>query len=577
MYTDLQRKIANKYKVHAFVIKYLEDMGIKGERAVESHLFPLLADLPSPFEMKNMREIDEVIIEFIVNSREILIWGDYDVDGITGSAVLFNFIREVGGRPKCFIPNRLKDGYGLSKSGLDRLAKGQNPAETLLITVDCGISNAKEIAYAQNLGYTVIVTDHHQIIDESFPKNCLVLNGEQAGCSFGSHKLAGVGTVFFLIASIRSVLNEKGYFAESLPNLKKYLDLVAIGTVADLVPLTAVNRILVKAGFEVLASGSTSCPGIKTLLEVLELEKGVSTAEEVAFKISPAINAAGRMGKAELAFGLLTEQNQQECQKLADQLIKLNKLRKKICKEDLDKALEMLSRNLIAQENIIIIFGGFHNGTVGITASQLTEIYGCPAIVFSEEEGGEDGLKILKGSCRSVDGINIFKAISYGADLAISYGGHRGAAGISIRKGDFEKFKGIMLGVIQQGLAKCTKNGQVKQYVLPMDEVFQSLFLDSLKTLEPTGEILPKPLFIQNKVSLVQDKLVGSGGEHLQLVFRGTRRNYRGIGFRQGRQFADIRQAQTYSVKYTPYLNRFNKRESWQVLVSKIEPEPDSA
>lgn len=564
-----RKSLATRLKINDFVIRYLEDNGYETDEEIIDFLYPKLSNLPDPFNMHGMTEGVDFIIDCIEKRDKIIIWGDYDVDGITGTAILYDFLRNLGIEVSTFIPNRLTDGYGLNINSIDRLAANSTPDKSLIITVDCGISNQREVAYAHNLGFKVIITDHHELGAET-PTNAVILNAKQGACSFDKHDLSGVGTVFFLLIALRARLKKKGVFENRQePNLKQYLALTALGTVADLVALTNTNRILIKAGFEVLSNNKCLSKGLSRLLRAVDLEEGVHSTEEISFKIAPLINAAGRLGKPEIALHLLLSNDNEEAQMLAETLIQLNVKRKQRCKKDLDISLTLISHQAVISDKCIIIFGDFHNGVVGITASKLVERFNVPAIVFSQETDSE-GTAILKGSCRSINGVNILKALELSSEFTRGFGGHKAAAGVTVLKSDFTGFKLSLINTLKNNLADCKKDKAASPYRIGIDETFTQEFLNGLKLLEPTGEKCPKPVFIDETATVVQSKRIGKDKEHLQLIFRGRDKNHRGVGFNLADHDQRLRDSPTVSVEYTPHLNKFNKRESWQVMVSNL-------
>ncbi len=555
--------------IDPFFLEYLSDIGIKSEEEIEGFLFPQLSHLPDPFTMDHMTEASELVSEWIIKKRPVLLWGDYDVDGITGSSILFSFLQQVGCDVYSHIPDRVHEGYGVNKDKIEEFSTLFKERNCLLITVDCGMSNRDEVDFAHKEGFKVIVTDHHEPGD-SVPSGCCILNGKKHNCSFQEHQLSGVGTVFFLLIAVRKKLVEKNFFLqkESIPNLKQFLALTALGTVADMVPMTRTNRILVKAGFEVLSMQYNNMKGINALLAAMDLENGVHCVDEISFKIAPVINAAGRIGDAKKAFELFTTDNAEMVDDIVNYLISLNEKRKDISKKDFELSLRNISTAEVEQDKCIVIFGKFNQGLTGIIASRLVEKFAVPAIVFAEIEG--DNERLLKGSARSVDGVDILYLIDYASKFTLKFGGHQGAAGISMMKQHFEAFRLMVCDGIKNGFGRIPKKNKLRPYEISIDQAFSDTFLKCLSLLEPTGEGIPKPEFVDMNARVVYCKQVGQENEHLQMVFRGQLKNHRGVGFFQGHQFNIVNQGEKFTLVYTPYLNKFNKVESWQVMVSSI-------
>lgn len=570
-YSDETSLLAKKLGVSPFIVTHLEASGLAKESDFIDFLYPQLANLPSPFGMKNMEEVSSFLASWIKEQNAVVIWGDYDADGVTGTALLVEFLRSIGVSTSYYIPNRLTEGYGMNFAGIEEIATFTSPDNSLIITVDCGTSDHDEIARAKELGFEIIVTDHHEIPEKGLP-DCQVLNGKQEGCDFKGHHLAGVGVAFFLAAAIRKKLQGLSYFTDKnpVPNLKKYLSYVAIGTIADMVELKSANRTLVKAGFEALVNNKQLSKGFQLLLEENGMEEGIHSSDEVAFKIAPLINAAGRMGESSLVVELFVCNDYRKAQVAINKIVQLNKKRKKVCQEDLEIALTNCSTESIEGGSPLVIAGGFHSGTVGITASRLVENFGVPAIVFSEETDKATGETILKGSCRSIEGIDILGGLIASSKFIEKFGGHKMAAGLTILKRNFANFKEVFSQDILTQHAKRKVKRKAGNIQASLDMVFEKKMLSSLALLEPHGVGNPKPIFEDSEAKVVHKKQVGSEKDHLKLVFRGRLRNHRGIGFGLGEKNSKLFDQEVTKITYTPVLNKFNKVESWEVMVLDI-------
>ena len=570
-YPNVALLLARKLNVSPFIITYLEGLGLTKESDLVDFLYPQLANLPSPFDMKNMEEASSFLANWIKEEKTVVIWGDYDADGVTGTALLVDFFRGIGVATSYYIPNRLTEGYGMNVAGIEEIAASSSPEKTLIITVDCGISNHGEIAKARELGFEVIVTDHHEIPGGGLP-DCLILNGKQNGCNFKGHHLAGVGVAFFLAVATRKKLQALSYFTSKnpVPNLKKYLSYVAIGTIADMVELKSANRTLVKAGFEALVDNDQLSKGFQLLLEENGMEDGIHSSDEVAFKIAPLINAAGRMGESSLVVELLVCSDYEKARKAINTIVQLNKKRKKICIEDLEYALTNCNTAMTEGGKPLVLMGAFHRGIIGITASRLVEKFGVPAIVFSEETDRVTGEAVLKGSCRSIEGVDILGGLVASSKYIEKFGGHKMAAGLTILKRNFANFKEVFSQDILTQYTKRTARRKAANIQASLDVVFEKKMLSSLALLEPHGAGNPKPIFEDSEAKVVHSKQVGSEGDHLKLVFRGRLKNHRGIGFGLGEKKSELFNQEATKVTYTPVLNKFNKVESWEVMVLDI-------
>ncbi|MBE0585930.1 MAG: DHH family phosphoesterase, partial [Desulfofustis sp.] len=392
-------------QIHPAIRSYLQQHGFTDDTAISQHLFPTLADLPSPDLLLSMGRAVDLVITAIGKHHDILIWGDYDVDGVTATALLVQFFRELGVPVRSHIPNRLREGYGLNEPALQSFAS-EMTTEKLLITVDCGIGNQREIVFARELGFKVIVTDHHQVPDEIGVADA-VINPKQPACCFPCKDLAGVGVAFYLAAAIRARLNGRyDHLKDTCKiNMKSFLDLVCIGTIADVMPLTGVNRLLAKGGFEVLANSGRA--GMAALLSELGILGNWLTGEHVSFHIAPVINAAGRLGESTVSLDMLAGQDETALKALAGRLVELNEKRKQLGKKDLETALHLADISSIERYKCIVVNGPFHEGILGITAARLVERFGVPALVCSLSRGDQ---QLLKGSARAPVGFHLYNA-----------------------------------------------------------------------------------------------------------------------------------------------------------------------
>ena len=440
MHNKIHPHIVDKIpQVPPVFIEYLKTRGVVGDEAVHKFLNPVLADLPKPEEMQNLPAAARLVAEYIVAGKQIIIWGDYDVDGTTGTALLVNFFRELGTEVRWHIPNRLHEGYGLNSQWFTNRNKSNLADDFLLITVDCGISDSQQIEVIKKNGGKVIVTDHHCLPEKSIPA-CLVLNPSQPFCGFHNKYLAGVGVAFYLAAGIRAELASNALFKEvaSRINLKKYLVFVALGTIADVVQLTNTNRILVRGGLEVLAESNFI--GLKELLASCEIAGNFIASEDIGYLIGPKLNAAGRLGESKIVVELLTETDAKRAKKLAQQLTELNIERRRISCDNLEMALSSLSTLQVDRDKCAIVRGELHQGVAGIVASRLVDLFKVPAIVFARKEQS-NGEIFFTGSARSVEGVNIIALLSKCADWIDRFGGHEMAAGLTVSDMNMQNFQ----------------------------------------------------------------------------------------------------------------------------------------
>jgi single-stranded-DNA-specific exonuclease len=520
--------VGKEFSVPQVLGEILFHRGFTTLTAVQDFLYPMLSMLPPPLTMKGMHKAVACILETCRAGQPICIHGDYDVDGITATALLTTFFKEIGIETVCYIPNRLEEKYGLSISSLNRLTGQLKSArEGLLITVDCGITAIQEVRYAKELGLRVIITDHHEPQDE-LPDAEAVLNPKQTDCGFPFTMLAGVGVAFFLIIALRKAFVESGIVSvDQAPNLKKYLDLVALGTVADVVPLIGVNRILVRAGMEILSSKGRY--GVLSLCRCCGIGERQIVTEDISYKLAPRINASGRLGFPQIGLALLTAETLEQAILAADKLEEMNKTRKRFESEALESVEEKSTSQAVANLSGLAVYQeGCHPGVLGILASRITDRLRRPVIIFTDDHKRTSG-QYLKGSGRSVPGINLFHILEQCSPWIEQYGGHAMAVGLTIKKCDLEVFQEKMHQHIQ-----LLEQEQPRADTIHVDYHFQDKkkltknFVHALHFLQPFGEGNPEPVFLLSGAQLLNPKEVKG---HLVFKIRENGHAFQGIGF----------------------------------------------
>ena len=391
----------------------------------------LSADLPSPHLLAGMDDAVRRIARALRDGERVCVWGDYDVDGTTGAAVLVSFLREIGGAPLFYIPHRIDEGYGMSRQGIEHL---RSRDVSLIITVDCGISNADEVAFARDLGMDVVIVDHHQLPERLPDAAAAVINPQRADCAFPDKGLCAAGLAFYLVIGLRANLRDAGWFEpDSVPDIRRHLDIVTLGTIADMVPLRGTNRVLTRRGLVEL--GSSERPGIAALKEVVGVAPGTVDAGTVAFQLGPRINAAGRMDAAVKVVEMLTTDSRETADAIARELDTHNRERRETEAQVLDEALAQIEEQRLQDRwSIVVGSRGWHPGVLGIVASRIVERFHRPTIVigFESEEG--------KGSGRSIRGFHMVQAMRRCAELLVRFGGHEYAGGLSIREESLAPF-----------------------------------------------------------------------------------------------------------------------------------------
>lgn len=524
---------AREVQVPYLIAVLLWQRGIRDFRQAREYLNPQLSDLPSPFLMKDMDLAVALVSQALRENWPLYIHGDYDVDGITGSALLARFFRLLDRDTICYQPDRLTQGYGLQPDFLraNAPAPGQ-PA--LLITVDCGVSDINEVQLAKDLGFKVIVTDHH-LPGEELPPADVLLNPHQKDCRFPSPELAGVGVAFFLACAIRSHLLAEGNLSrEKSPNLKKLTDLVAMGTVADVMPLTGINRILVKAGLEIM--NQPDCTWAWALnKQQNSYYTGLFTSEDISYKFAPRINAAGRLGKPELSFYLLSTDDPERCHELAARIERLNQDRRELEGEALNRVLAVCERQESTGASAFVVYGSFHQGIIGIIASRVVDRFNKPVIVFTDDLSSPG---TIKGSGRTVPSVNLHDALQACSEVIIQFGGHAMAAGLSIDKANLDIFTGQFEATVADLNARGVDRAAIRiDYRAEQEEVLDKIFIQCYSTMQPFGNGNYEPVFM---LSNPEFSKVGTVKNHLTFALRSKGQEYRGIGFGMAEQLKCI-------------------------------------
>ncbi len=520
--------VAKNFRLPRQLGEILYVRGINTLEAAEQFLHPRLTMLPSPTLMKGMDAAVALVLDAYRQRLPLLIHGDYDVDGITATTLLTAFFREIGIATAYVIPNRLKERYGLSRHSIQRLMQQIHSPERggVLITVDCGISAIEEVEYARQQGLKVIITDHHEP-QAVLPRAEAVLDPKQADCPFPFGQLAGVGVAFFFVMALRKAFTESGLTDGPQINLKKYLDLVALGTVADVVPLVGTNRVLVRAGLEILSEKQR--PGIHALCERCGIADRDILAEDISFKLAPRINASGRLGEPVVGVQLLLAETSQEAFAPAETLDRYNTERKKLELCALEAIKKQCRQQIDAgREGLAIYQQGCHPGVIGIVASRVAERYGRPVIIFTDEQAG-DGAAVLKGSGRSIAGIHLFQLLEQCKEFISQYGGHAMAIGLTIEQDNLENFTRLF----NQQVCNCGEilgqgRGVEIDYHFTEKKDLTKDFARALQQLQPFGEGNPEPTFLLSGERLVHPKR--SNG-HLRFQVQAGGHVFPGIGF----------------------------------------------
>ena len=513
--------------------------------------------LHDPFLLRDMEKAVERISRAIREQETLAVYGDYDVDGITATCLLTQFLRTLGGQVVSYIPDRTEEGYGLNNQAIDALAR---QGVTLIVTVDCGITAAQEVEYARALGVDVVITDHHQC-KEVLPQAVAVVDPRRPDCSYPFPDLAGVGVALKLALALTAP-------AQRPQVLLDYGELAAIGTVADVMLLQGENRALVHLGLERLADCSR--PGLQALLREAGCPRGqVPTTVTIGYGLAPRINAAGRMEQAGTALELLLTQDPQRGQELAQELCQLNRLRQAIELEIFQHCDQLLTHTPALSAPVIVLAGeGWHQGVIGIVASRLAEKYACPAFMISLD--GDKG----KGSCRSFGGFNLFGALERCAPLLDSYGGHELAAGFSIRRDNIPAFRAALCQLVEEFAGHQPMESSLDvDCEIPHCSLLSTQDVESLSLLEPFGSGNPKPVFLLRSVCVLSHTDVG-GGRHLKLKLRRDGVVMDAIFFSANTAACGIENGQRLDIAFTLQINQFRGNRTVQLQLCDLRPAP---
>ena len=546
---NLVQKIANEHNISELLSAILVNRNITDKKDIDVFLNPTRKDFHNPYLMPDMEQAVDRILMAIDKKEKVIIYGDYDVDGITSITVIKKFLKERGLDVGYYIPNRLDEGYGLNKEAVEKIA---NEGYTLIITVDCGISGIEEIKYAYEKGMEVIVTDHHEPLEE-LPKCVAVIDCKRKDNKYPFKNLAGCGVVFKLTQAISQKLNldEKKYL--------KYLDIVCVGTISDIVPLVDENRVIAKLGLKLVEQ--TRNPGLKALL-VASGYKEVNS-NTVSFGIAPRINACGRIGKEEEALKLFLTENIVEAGNITDKLNKYNRERQEIEKRIFEEALSKIEKQHLDQNNVIVVGSeNWHHGVIGIVASKITELYFKPSILICFE--GNEG----KGSGRSIPGFDLHEALCESSEYLEKYGGHEMAVGLSLKKENFQKFADKF-----EEIAKKAHTEEIESVINIDEEItlkdVNIETVESLKALEPFGEANKLPVFIYKNLKIDSIRAL-SEGKHLKLTLKDGNTIINGIGFNMGKYAEEFRISDKIDVLGVLEINSFNGRDTIQINMRDI-------
>jgi len=560
------RPLAREHQLHPLAAQILVQRGIDSPVAAGSFLRPMLSKhMPNPWGLAGLERAVDRILQANRDGEVIAIHGDYDVDGLTGTALLVELIRGLGMAPRYVIPHRIEDGYGLSNQGIDELVDAD---ADLMITVDCGVTATDEIDHARQQGLDVIVIDHHRI-DGELPNAEAVINPRRTDGTYDFDALSAVGVAFNLAVALRSAVQNADWIdADQLPDIKAMLDLVALGTVGDVVPLRGVNRLFVKRGLELVRRRVR--PGIAAILSNTCRDEEVVDAATIGYQIAPHLNAAGRISDATSCVELLTTDDPRRAGQLAAELKTLNKRRRSIQSSIMEEARGLALEQVESGARILVVTGeGWHRGVLGVVAGRLSDEWNRPVIALSTESSDDTSTSVARGSARSIEGIDITGLLADTREHLTEFGGHSEAAGLELPADHLDAFKRDIRRAVEastNGLPEPTLqiDGTVQLSELTTD------FGRDLQRIGPFGAGLPEPVFLAERLEADDSSLVGDDQNHLQVTFRDGSAKVRAIGFSMAEDRDKL--GAPVDVAFTPKFDIFRGRERVEMHLCAIRP-----
>ncbi len=530
--------------VPALVGRVLAARGITGEEEAREFLRTDPGLLHDPMELKDLPAAVARLEQALDRGETIAVYGDYDVDGVTSTCLLYDFFRRRGGKVLWYIPRRLEDGYGLNCRGLDAL---KEQGAQVVVTVDCGITAVDEVEYARSLGMEVIITDHHACKD-ALPAAVAVVDPHRPDCPYPFKGLAGVGVAMKLAMAMGCPLEE-------------YVGLAALGTVADVMPLVDENRAIVAQGLRRL--NATDRPGIQALLEAAGADERV-TAVTLGYALAPRLNAAGRLGVTEIAVNLLLSESLAEARPLAQELCDLNRRRQALEGEIFDGCVERVMTETADDPAIVLHGEGWHQGVVGIVASRLADRFMKPSFMISLQDG------MGKGSCRGVDGLSVFDALQSAQDLLEGFGGHAMAAGFTVKEENIPALRDRLCAWVRENRAQAAGARLRVDVALDDPGVLTVREVEALELLEPYGAGNPKPVFSLSGAALSEMTRVGAEGKHLRFRLKSGGQRFQSIYFSCPREEWSFHSEDTADVAFVPQINDFRGKRTVQLVVQDL-------
>ena len=559
-----QVRLAAELSLSPLLCQVLINRGITDATSARTFLTPSLHDLHDPYQILGMDAAVRRITAAVQQGEPMAVYGDYDVDGVTAVALLMTFFEELGLRVASYIPEREGEGYGLNAEAMRHLAR---QGTRLLITVDCGSTAVAEVALARGLGIDTIITDHHQP-PETLPAALAVLNPHQPGCGYPNKHLCGVGLVFKLLTALRASMRQIGVLRERLPNLKRHLDLVALGTIADVTPIRGENRVIVHYGLQELTH--TLKPGLQALRQVSGRQGKAANVGEVGFQLAPRLNASGRLGSAAQSLELLMARDREEAQRLAGLLDAVNQQRR-----TLQRDVEQMVHERIGQHYggtppaaIVLADADWHLGVVGIVAARIAETYHRPAFLL--QINGDTA----RGSGRSIPAFDLYNGLQHCAEWLRQFGGHRYAAGLTMAAEHLPALQEAFIRYADDRLAPDDMQPVVRlDAVVLLADITEKL-VNELTALAPQGSGNPAPVFAAYGVRRASPiRRLGQEGQHARFRVEQDDVSREAIAFQQGDHVAEVAAGGgEFDIAFTPVINTWRDRRTLELQLRDLRP-----
>ena len=559
-----QDRLAAELSLSPLLCQILINRGITDAAAARTFLSPSLHDLHDPFQLAGMDAAVQRIVAAIQQGEQMAVYGDYDVDGVTATALLMTFFESLGLQVVSYIPERQGEGYGLNAEAMHQLAR---QGAQLLITVDCGSTALAEVALARELGIDTIITDHHQP-PETLPVALAVLNPHQPACSYPNKNLCGVGLVFKLLTALRASMRQAGMLRERLPNLKRHLDLVALGTIADVTPIRGENRVIVHYGLQELTH--TLKPGLQALRQVSGRQDKAANVGEVGFQLAPRLNASGRLGSAAQSLGLLMARDRSEAERLAGLLDDVNQQRRTLQRNVEQTVHERIGQLYGGTPPAAIVLGhaDWHLGVVGIVAARIAEHYHRPTFLLQINNG------IARGSGRSIPAFDLYGGLQHCAEWLQQFGGHRYAAGLTMTVEHLPALQEAFIRYADDRLGPEDLRPVLRlEAVVSLADVTETL-VNEMAGLAPHGSSNPAPVFAAYGVHVASPiRRLGHEGQHARFRVEQQDTALEAIAFQQADHVAEaVATGGALDIAFMPVFNQWRGRRTLELQLRAVRP-----